>query len=263
MALLAALAAPLVSSLLADSPALYRWATVSGPVTAGVLFGITLGLATWRDVLSRSAAGQPAARSWPLMVGVLAGYALGQTASLAQVGSPGLAGFPSSWSVLITPLAAASAAMLTLALAAVLAGAAAALPRPALVGCALVLSSAMPATVLWMAGLIQLAADFGWPLVRVTLASVLGPWPEVVLAGVLALLLLAAGPGCAPLPRPCSPSRSASRSPRSRWPAGKATARSRRTPSRWAWTRGSRPARTTSPRPSRPSRCRPRRWPAG
>jgi hypothetical protein len=190
VALLAALAAPLVSSLLADSPALYRWATVSGPVTAGALFGITLGLATWRDALARSVAGQPAARSWPLTVGVLAGYALGQTASLAQVGSPGLAGFPSSWSVLITPLAAASAAMLTLALAAVLAGAAAALPRPALVACALVLSSAVPATVLWMAGLIQLAAGSGWPLVRVTLVSVLGPWPEVVSAGVLALLLL-------------------------------------------------------------------------
>jgi len=190
VALLAALVAPLVSSLLADSPALYQWATVSGPMAAGVLFGITLGLATWRDALARSAAGQPAARSWPVTVGVLAGYALGQTASLAQVGTPGLAGFPSSWTVLITPLAAAAAAMLTLSLAAVLADAATVLPRPALVTAALVLSSAVPATVLWMAGLIQLAAGSGWPLVRVTLVTVLGPWPEVVLAGVLALLLL-------------------------------------------------------------------------
>ena len=221
LALLAALTLPMITGVLFDDQALLSWAELGGPAVIGALFGVTLGLANWRDALARSSAGQRSPAAGPLILGVLAGFALGQAASLAQIGLPGPVGLPSSWSVLITPLAAAAATTLSLSLAAIFADAGPTLLRQAGIVIYIVLSSAFFATVLWMADVIQAAASAaGWSLLRLVVLYNFSTWSYGIASITLALLilgLLAAqsralarhSPGAPlPLPGPARPDRS-------------------------------------------------------
>lgn len=206
IALLASLAMTSVTALLSDERALARWVLVGGPITVGVLFGVTMGLGLVRDALARRVEGRGGTELGPLLAGVLAGYALGQTASLAQVGSSSLTGFSPWWLALGAPIAALAATMITAAAADLLVDATFRLSRAGAVAVCLTLPAIVFASAMWVVQTITSYADLGgWSLTREALVTVLGTrvyaWTTVVIV-TLVLALVVVGRGQRLYPHP-------------------------------------------------------------
>ena len=197
IALLAALAMTSVTALLSDESALARWALVGGPVTIGALFGVTMGLGLTRDALARRIERRGRAGLGPLLAGVFVGYALGQTASLAKVGTSSLTGFSHWWLALAAPVAVLAATMITAGGVDLLVDATLRLSRFGAVAMCLALPAIVFASATWLAQTITGYADIGgWSLMRQALVTVLGTrgyaWTTVVTV-VLVFVLVVIG----------------------------------------------------------------------
>jgi Zn-dependent protease with chaperone function len=189
--LLSALTMPMVTAFLADSSSLARWSAFAGPLTAGALLGVTVGFGTWRAALAHRALGRRPPPARPLLIGVFAGFLLGQTSSLAQVGSAGLVGFDHSASILINPIGAVSATALVVASAALFADTAPALGRRLSALMCLAVSGGLFVSALWLTNITQpIWGRGGWAVLRVTVVTLFGTTGHVVLVGIIAALVL-------------------------------------------------------------------------
>ena len=189
--LLSALTMPMVTAFLADSESLVRWSAFGGPLIVGALLGVTVGLGTWRAALAHRAVGTPPPPARALLIGVFAGFLLGQTTSLAQVGSTGVAGFEHSSSILINPIGAVSATALVVACSSLFADTAPALGRRLSALICLAVSGGLFVSALWLTNIAQpLWGPGGWPVLRAAIVTLFGTAGHVVLAGIIAALVL-------------------------------------------------------------------------
>ena len=191
VALLSALTMPMITALLSDDRALSRWAEIGGPAIVGTLFGVTVGLALWREELARRASGRVGAPAGGILAGVFVGFLLGQTSSLATIGSPGLAGVTLSWSRLVSPVAATAVTAMCVGAAPLFADAAPRLTRRSAAALCVVSSATMFATTMWIAGIIEPTIELvGWGVVRDELANRFGTRGYGLATGVLAAIVI-------------------------------------------------------------------------
>ena len=189
-AFLAALMIPLlVKALVTLSMARGRsdLATAAAALVAGPLLGGSVGLGLWRAALVQRMVGRPT-RPAAAVLGVAAGLVLGQIASLAQTGTGELGGVTHPLLLLVVATAGIGATVLAAGLGELWADAAPAISsaRRSWVP-ALIVSSVLYATVLWMASSLELALDqAGWVITRSWLVTGVASWPVVGTTIVLA-----------------------------------------------------------------------------
>jgi Zn-dependent protease with chaperone function len=201
---LAAVTLPLLVSVFATVPSLTNWAYAVPAALVGPLMGVTVGLALWRRAMvdkAVSAAELPAAAR-RVAVGVFAGFLVGQTASLAAVGSETITGTRSPLLPLLGALALGGSTFVVAGLGGIAGDRSRRLSARGFTALAVVLSAIVFAFVLWAATMLASTLDLGgWALAALTIVTLLTQPAAVAVVAVLAaavLVLLAVRPDNVP-----------------------------------------------------------------
>jgi Zn-dependent protease with chaperone function len=201
---LAAVTLPLLVSVFATVPSLTNWAYAVPAALVGPLMGVTVGLALWRRAMvdkAVSTAELPAAAR-RVAAGVFAGFLVGQTASLAAVGSETITGTRSPLLPLLGALALGGSTFVVAGLGGIAGDRSRRLSARGFTALAVVLSAIVFAFVLWAATMLASTLDLGgWALAALTIVTLLTQPAAVAVVAVLAaavLVLLAVRPDNVP-----------------------------------------------------------------
>lgn len=210
-AFLGALVEPLLASVAWTVPSVGGNGAVISILIVGSILGVTLGLGLWRrSVVCRLATvsgGEPESvrpDALRLALGAFVGYALGGTASLAQVSASTITGLYHPWLIGLSALALAGATVVVAALGELATGTATLVRRRTYAALCVVVSTLVFIVALWGATTLTRAVDLGgWIVGSQTLLLVLVSRPIALAAlllalGVVALTLVGARPGRVP-----------------------------------------------------------------
>ena len=191
---LAAVTLPLLVSVFATVPSLTSWAYAVPAALVGPLMGATVGLSLWRLAVvelaqATSGLGGAARR---MAAGVIAGFLVGQVASLAAVGSDTVTGTRSPLLPLLGALALGGTTVVVAGLGRVAADRSRHLSARGYTTLAIALSATVFAFVLWAATLLSSTLDLGGGrLAALTSVTLLTQPLAVTVVAVLAAVILA------------------------------------------------------------------------